>query len=194
MRVIGITGGVGSGKSQILKLLENRYGAFVIMTDLVAKDLMEPGQDGYREVINSLGTGFLNKDRTINRSELSRLIFQNEQALNTLNRIIHPMVWAEVRRRIAQAGSSAVIVESAVHEKEQDDICDEIWYVYTSKENRINRLIQSRGYSREKTLSMMKNQPSEEEFLKWCSHIINNNGTIEETVKQLESLWKENEK
>ena len=101
MRVIGLTGGVGAGKSRILDILKTEYGAEIIVADQVAHELMEPGQGGYREVVRALGTSFLNPDGTIDRPLLSALIFHDRNALETMNGIIHPMVWKTIKDKIS---------------------------------------------------------------------------------------------
>lgn len=180
MRVIGLTGGVGAGKSRILTLLKDEYGAELILADEVAHELMEPGQEGYRAVVKALGNDFLCPDGTIDRPKLSRLIFYDRTALETMNKIIHPMVWKTVKDKISSSQAGLIVVESAIMSREQDDIFDEIWYVYTSEENRISRLKENRGYSRERSLSIMENQPSEAEFRSIADRVIDNNGRIEE--------------
>ncbi|WP_418577105.1 dephospho-CoA kinase [Hungatella sp.] len=191
MRVIGLTGGVGAGKSRILDILKTEYGAEIIVADQVAHELMEPGQGGYREVVRALGTSFLNPDGTIDRPLLSALIFHDRNALETMNGIIHPMVWKTIIDKISSSQADLIVVESAIMGREQDDIYDEMWYVYTSEENRIRRLNENRGYSRERSLSIMKNQLSDEEFRELADRVIDNNGTVEDVKAGLEAILKD---
>ena len=191
MRVIGLTGGVGAGKSRILDILKTEYGAEIIVADQVAHELMEPGQGGYREVVRALGTSFLNPDGTIDRPLLSALIFHDRNALETMNGIIHPMVWKTIKDKICSSQADLIVVESAIMGREQDDIYDEMWYVYTSEENRIRRLNENRGYSRERSLSIMKNQLSDEEFRELADRVIDNNGTVEDVKAGLEAILKD---
>lgn len=184
-KVIGVTGGVGSGKSRILLLLEEEYHALVIRADDVAKELEEPGMPGYQAIVKALGSGILNSESRIDREKLSRWMFQNESVLKTVNELIHPMAWQAVKERIQASSQSLVVVEAALFRKNQDDIYDELWYVYTSRHNRIKRLKQSRNYSEEKSKQIMKNQPAEEEFRSICTHVIDNNGSFEETKRQV---------
>lgn len=184
-KVIGVTGGVGSGKSRILLLLEEEYHALVIRADDVAKELEEPGMPGYQAIVKALGSGILNSESRIDREKLSRWMFQNESVLKTVNELIHPMTWQAVKERIQASSQSLVVVEAALFRKNQDDIYDELWYVYTSRHNRIKRLKQSRNYSEEKSKQIMKNQPAEEEFRSICTHVIDNNGSFEETKRQV---------
>lgn len=191
MRVIGLTGGVGAGKSRILDILQTEYGAEIIVADQVAHELMKPGHEGYEMVVRALGNSFLKPDGTIDRPLLSALIFHDQNALETMNGIIHPMVWKTIKDKICSSQADLIVVESAIMGREQDDIYDEMWYVYTSEENRIRRLKENRGYSRERSLSIMKNQLSDEEFRELADRVIDNNGTVEEVKAGLEALLKD---
>ena len=92
-RIIGITGGVGAGKSTVMELLKEDYGAEIILADLVAHELMEPGTEGLRRVSEALGAGFLKEDGSVDRQALAELLFHNQAARETMNGILHPMVW-----------------------------------------------------------------------------------------------------
>lgn len=190
-KIIGITGGVGAGKSSVLLILKERFGAKIILADLVAHELMEPESDGLRAVVAALGKSFLREDGSVDRKVLAELIFHDEHARMTMNAIIHPMVWAHIRNEALSCPESLVIVEAAVFETAPEHFFDEIWYVYTSEENRIRRLMESRGYTREKCESIIMRQESEEAYKKRSSRIIDNNGPEEETEKQLKEILKD---
>ena len=102
-------------------------------------------------------------------------------------------MWDEVRLWALKSKASLVVVESAILSENRDDFFDEVWYVYTLKECRIRRLMDSRGYSREKCLKMMESQSSEEEFAKAADHMINNNGSMEDVRRQLRKVIKSKE-
>lgn len=108
-----------------------------------------------------------------------------------MNGIIHPMVWKTIKDKISSSQADLIVVESAIMGREQDDIYDEMWYVYTSEENRIRRLNENRGYSRERSLSIMKNQLSDEEFRELADRVIDNNGTVEDVKAGLEAILKD---
>lgn len=189
MLKIGLTGGVGAGKSRVLTWLEKEWGAGVIRTDEVARKLMEPGEEGYVRVVKTLGTSFLNEAGVIDRPALAQLIFQDEQARKTVNEITHPLVWKKVKQALALAEEenrySAMAVESALFDKEALSFLEEIWYVYASDEVRIKRLMESRGYSREKCLSILASQRSDQEFRALSSWVIDNTGDWEGTEERL---------
>lgn len=186
--VIGLTGGVGSGKSRVLNILKEEFGACVIQADEVAKRLEEPGQEGYKKIIEALGTGFLDENGSIDRGKLADLIFKDKEALGTINSIIHPLVWNEIQNEIRTALEPLVVVEAALLAKNGDDIYDELWYVYTSRDNRIRRLLENRGYSREKSESIMDNQPSDQLFFELSDRVIDNNGTLDDLRRQLREI------
>ena len=163
-KIIGITGGVGAGKSSVLAVLKNDFGAKIILADLVAHDLMEPGSLGLRKVTEALGTSFFTPDGAVDRKALADLIFRDKEALKTMNSIIHPLVW------------------------KTKNFFDELWYVYTTKENRIVRLMENRGYSREKCEDIIGRQASEEEYRALCSRVIDNNGDESDIKRQLKEI------
>ena len=135
MQIISITGGVGSGKSEVLRGLQEEFDAEIIKADEVAHQLMEPGKKGYQHVVEALGDSFLNKDGSIDRKKLAALIFQNKEAVETMNAIIHPMAWEEIRYAINHSDKEIIVVEAALYDDEHNAMFDEIWYVYTSVEN-----------------------------------------------------------
>ena len=112
-KIIGITGGVGAGKSSVLAVLKNDFGAKIILADLVAHDLMEPGSLGLRKVTEALGTSFLTPDGAVDRKALADLIFRDKEALKTMNSIIHPLVWKTMKEEAEAASENLVIIEAA---------------------------------------------------------------------------------
>lgn len=191
--VIGITGGVGAGKSRILDILKEEFGAQVIQADLVAKELEEPGQPGYQKLVETFGRGILSEDGTIDRAAFASLIFSDEAALEQVNDIIHPMTWQAVKERVAKSHADLVVVEAALFDEKSREVCGELWFVDTDEENRILRLLANRGYSREKSLSIMEKQPSRETFLALADRVIDNNGTVEDVQSQIGQILKRQE-
>ena len=131
-KIIGITGGVGAGKSSVLAVLKNDFGAKIILADLVAHDLMEPGSLGLRKVTEALGTSFLTPDGAVDRKALADLIFRDKEALKTMNSIIHPLVWKTMKEEAEAASENLVIIEAAVFDTAPKNFFDELWYVYLS--------------------------------------------------------------
>ena len=185
-KIIGITGGVGAGKSSVLSILKEKFGAKVILADLVAHDLMEPGTEGLLAVTKALGNSFIREDGSIDRKALADLIFRNTDALNKMNSIIHPLVWDWIQKEAVSCDEKFVVVEAAVFDTAPQGLFDEMWYVFASEETRMERLMASRGYTKEKCLNIMMKQDSEEVFRSRCSFVINNDGSEEDTERQLE--------
>lgn len=186
--VIALTGGVGSGKSRILQVLTEGYGARVIQTDLVARKLQEPGEPGYEALVNCFGQAIVGEDGRLQKEALARMLFENKEDRNRINGLIHPLVWNRVKQWTGEQEDregGLLIVESAILPQNPGDFFHEIWYVYTLKEERIKRLMDSRGYSRKKCLQMMEAQPSEEEYQRQADFVIDNNGTPEQVRQQI---------
>ena len=183
--ILGLTGGVGAGKSRVLKILAADYGFHVIQADQVARAMLQPGRESYQAVVEYLGSSILNQDGSINRVVMAELIFSDPVKRAGVDRIIHPLVWKACFKE-AREGRS--VIESAIPSKEFRDNCGEMWYVYTSRENRMERLRESRGYTREKTESIMDSQAPEAGFREFSDAVIDNNGYVEDTRKQIRRL------
>ena len=190
MKIIGVTGGVGAGKSTVLNYLEKRYGAKLILADLVGHEVMELGHEAYEQVVKVFGQEIVSENKTIDRKALGAIVFADEKKRMILNRIIHPAVRQEILRRLEEAKLSHlsyVVVEAALFlEENYDAFCNETWYIYTSEDNRRLRLKASRGYSDEKIDRMFAAQKSHEEFLERCQFVIDNNGSAQETHRQID--------
>ena len=195
MKIIGVTGGVGAGKSTVLNYLEKRYGAKLILADLVGHEVMEPGHEAYEQVVKVFGQEIVSEDRTIDRKVLGAIVFADEKKRMILNRIIHPAVRQEILRRLEEAELSHlsyVVVEAALFlEENYDAFCDETWYIYTDEKIRRQRLKESRGYSDERIDQIFRSQKTHEEFQKRCLFMIDNNGSEEETFRQIDRRMKE---
>ena len=188
-RIIGVTGGVGAGKSTVLEVLRTEYKARILLADTIAHELMEPGSKGLLEVTKALGTSFIGADGAVDRNALAALLFQDPKARKIVDGLIHPMVWEEIKRRAKTAKERLVIIEAAVFETAPEWLFDEIWYIYASRENRILRLMENRGYSREKCEAIIAGQASEEQYRQLADRIIDNNKGREEIKKQLEEIF-----
>lgn len=191
MKVIGITGGVGAGKSEILKYLKEAYGAIIIEADKVGHLLMKPGGACYYSIVEKFGSSILNGDQTIDRGKLGRIVFTEEALLKELNKIIHPRVKSHIISEIAKERAyhrtNYFVVEAALLlEDHYDVVCDELWYIHTAEDVRAKRLKEARGYDDEKILSICANQKSPEEFRAGCQVVIDNSGAFSETKKQID--------
>ena len=193
MKVIGLTGGVGAGKSTVLSVLDRHDYIRVIEADKVGHLVMEPGTQGYDRVCGRFGTGILRADGTIDRGLLAGEVYADKTKLRDLNAIIHPAVKKYIRQEIEKAKSDGnikifVIEAALLIEDHYEEICDEFWYVYADIDARMKRLKDSRGYSGEKTKSVMDNQLPDEAFREKCARVIDNSGSPGDTAAQVETL------
>lgn len=190
MKVIGITGGIGGGKSVVMDMLEKRYGVKTIIADRLGHKAMEKGCDTYRKMVEAFGRGILRDDGEIDRRKLSEVLFSDEAKLCKQNAIVHPFVRNEIDRQLNEwesgkeavaAIESAILIEAGCGER-----CDEIWFVTAESEVRIKRLMQARGYTRNMAENFIRRQKSDAEYGKICDRILYNNGDVENLYKQLE--------
>ncbi|MDY3250790.1 MAG: dephospho-CoA kinase [Candidatus Choladocola sp.] len=192
MKVLGITGGVGAGKSTILDYMQKMYHARVIQADKVSHMLQEVGQSCYYRIIETFGTGILNGDHTISREKLAAAVFDDYGMLQKLNQIIHPAVKEFIIKEIEEEKRRKrvpfVVIEAALLlEDHYDLICDEIWYVYADEATRRVRLMKSRGYSDAKVRKIMGNQMKDAGYRARCKFVIDNSGNIvENTYEQID--------
>ena len=191
-KIIGITGGVGCGKSAVMEILKEDYDAGILFTDLIAHELMAPGQVCYEGIVKTFGPGILAEDKTINRRRLSDIVFRDADLLKKLNELTHPAVIEETFSRtdkMKEAGKKLIAVESALLvDAGITDRFDSLWYVFAEDEIRIRRLMESRGYSEEKTRSVMGSQNKEAGYVRFCDHVIDNSRTLEETKRQIRDI------
>ena len=216
MKFIGITGGVGAGKSAILSYLANKPKTKVLLADEIAHDLMEPGTGCYEAIVEAFvgedilespvetqadeidtfrtaeGVSLVQQKPAFDRGKLAQVIFSDDAKREQMNAIVHPEVKDYVRKvyaeELAKKQLDLLVLEAALLiEEKYDEICDELWYIYTNEENRRRRLKDSRGYSDEKIDNIFASQLKEEEFRSATSITIDNNGDLEETYRQIEN-------
>lgn len=191
MKVIGITGGVGSGKSVLLAHVLEKYNCRVILADEVAHKVKEPGQEAYKRLVDLLSTDILKEDGTIHRDRMAAKIFESESLLEKVNEIIHPAVKDEILRQISQAGrgkkTDFLFIEAALLiEGGYLEIVDEMWYIFAREDIRRKRLKENRNYTDEKIDAIMKSQLGEEEFRKKCSIVIDNSESLSLALRQID--------
>ncbi len=190
--VIGVTGGVGAGKSFVLSIIEEEFDAKLLHADEIAHQLTEPEHSCYERIVEEFGTGILKEDQTIDRNKLAEIVFGDPSALKKLNHIVHPMVKEYIQGEIScillEDPAKIIVIEAALLiEDHYEEICDEIWYVKADEEIRRKRLKENRNYTDERIDKIIKNQLKESEFEKNCQRIINNNGNIEKTRQEIKN-------
>ena len=188
--VLGITGGVGCGKSTLLSMLEKKKGAKVILADNLGHEVMEPGTECYEQIVALLGSSILDETGHIKREKMAQIIYGDDEKRRQVNEIVHPSVKKEIKERIRmwQAEPLVVVETALMFESGCDAYCDEVWGIYTDPEIRIDRLLKSRGYSREKSLSIMQKQMSYEELKQKCSHVLFNDEDPDKLWEQIKEL------
>ncbi len=194
MKIIGITGGVGSGKSRVLSYLETEYHAVVCQADHVAWKLQELGQKCYTQIVSYFGENILKEDGTINRGKLGQIVFADKDKLNVLNQLMHPAVKEYILEWIQKEqknDTAYFLIEAALLlEEDYNLICDEMWYIYCDESIRRERLKLSRGYTDEKIDAIIASQLSEEIFRNECQIVIDNSGDFDDTCYQIEKAMK----
>ena len=185
--VIGITGGLGAGKSTLLYILENTYHAKVYQADRISRSLSLAGGPAFDDIVKLFGENILMPDGNPDRNRIAHIVFEDGEKLTALENILHPAV-REFLKSKAEGREGLVVLEAALPLKAGfDEICDEVWYISSDAESRINRVIETRGYTREKAEEIIASQMSDEEYRNIADFVIENDGSIE----KLEAIVKE---
>lgn len=190
MKILGITGGVGSGKSLVLSYLQEQEGIVVYEADAIARDLQERGSICLNEMVEYFGNQILTDAGDLNRKELGAIVFGDEVALEALNQMIHPRVRGMVESLIRdhkEMGTKVFVLEAALLlETNYKEICDEVWYIYTSAHIRENRLGESRNYSKETFANICASQMSDYDFESGSDRVIDNTKDISHLYENIE--------
>jgi dephospho-CoA kinase len=192
MKIIGLTGGIGSGKSTAAHILAE-FGAKVIDADKVAHEVFNPGTEGLQQVVETFGKRVLDTNGEIDRKKLGDIVFNNPTALSTLNEIIHPRAYELTRSRLEEfrkQGVEVVVLEVILLvEAGWDHLADEIWVTVATEDTVVKRLQESRRLTKEEILTRIHAQTPNEERIKYADVIIENDGSYEELKKKLSELW-----
>lgn len=196
MKVIGITGGVGAGKTALLGYVKEHYRCRVLLADEVAHLVEEPGQSCYDALVKLLGNEILNPDGTIDKKQMAEKIFADSSVLEQVNHIVHPAVkeyiLREVRRSRETEKEDFLFVEAALLiEGGYGKILDELWYIHARPDIRRKRLKAGRAYSDEKIDRILKEQLSEKEFRQHCGVVIDNSGSLADACRQIDEKLEE---
>ena len=193
MKIIGLTGGVGCGKSTVANMIKEKFNAAVLIADDIGAMLMQPGQSCYNEIVAAFGDSVVEESGQLDRKGIAAIVFADDVQLSVLNGIIHPKVKEYIRNEIEKIkkanNKDYVFIESAIIlECGYGNICDEFWYVSAPREERVRRLKESRGYSDAKIDAIMANQKEEEQFEQQCSVVLENDGDLKKIFSQLKIL------
>ena len=195
MKVIGVTGGIGAGKSTVINLAKENFPVEVIQTDEVAKEQMKSSGCSFARVVSEFGHGILGEDGEIDRARLANIVFSNPENVKKINAITHPNVREKTLELIEEYRKNpeikAVLVETALlFEAAFDVFCDETWCVFASKATRRARLLKARGYSNEKIEAIFSKQDKEDYAKEHCTYVILNEAdtTKEDLLKMLKNI------
>lgn len=191
--ILGVTGGVGAGKSSVLAILQEEYHAKLILADEVGRRLMQPGEANYVNIVNAFGKEILNENQTINTSKLAATAFSSPLETLRLNALTHPNVRVRIEWMIKEIRDNEpdalIVIEAALlSEGHLTALCDDVWYIYADEQTRIARIMESRGYSYERCCQTIARQKSDAQFRAECKTVIDNSKSIEETRKAIKEL------
>ena len=193
--ILGITGGIATGKSTVAAMLES-LGAPVIDFDRLAREVVEPGEEAFKEIVSLFGDSILKSEGTLDRKKLSRIVFDHPEKRKELERITHPRIVELFRRRtrrLAENESPSVIqaVIPLLFEAHLEHLVHKILLVYVPREMQIQRLIERDGISTEDAIKILEAQLPIDEKLESADFVIRNDGSLEETQRRVKHLWKE---
>lgn len=189
---VGLTGGIGAGKSEVSRRLAAQ-GAVVIDADQIAREVVAPGTDGYAAVVEAFGSDVLGPDGALDRTRLGDVVFADKQKLTVLNSIVHPRVGTRMRELEEAAGSGSVVVHDVplIAENGLADAYDLVVVVDARPRVQLDRLVKHRGMSREQAQARMAAQASREQRLAIADIVVDNSGSLAELDRQVGELWSE---
>ncbi len=195
MKVIGVTGGIGCGKSAVVNYLRE-LGAQTLDADFTAREVVEPGNPALQEIIYEFGNNVVTTSGHLDRTKLGNIVFNKKEKLDILNGIMHKYIVEHIISAIErekQAGKTKVFVIEAAIPLEHGflDMADQIWTVVCDEEIRINRIIQRNGISREKALSIINSQLSVKQYIELSNVVIENNGSLEQLKVLVDKAFKQ---
>ncbi len=192
MKIIGLTGGIGSGKSTAARFLAE-LGAQVEDLDKIGNNALKKGSNAYKKAISEFGEGILDKDSEINRTKLGKIVFGDNEALKRLNKIVHPEIDKAIDQKLKEyrrQGIKVVILEAAVMlEVGKSHQADEIWVTIASENVVLKRLKERSGYSETEMKARIHSQMTNEERIKRANVVINNDGTLDELKAKVKTEW-----
>ncbi|MCI5954625.1 MAG: dephospho-CoA kinase [Lachnospiraceae bacterium] len=188
---IGITGGIGAGKSEILSYIRKHYKCEIYLADEVAHEVKRPGTECYRALVDLLGKEIINPDGQIDKARMAEKIFADASLLEKVNQLIHPAVKVYLLEHLEKARAAGEVelffVEAALLiECGYGELVDEMWYIYADEQVRRERLKKARGYSEEKIENIMAKQLPEQKFRENCDFVIDNSGELADSYRQID--------
>ncbi|MGW8327403.1 dephospho-CoA kinase [Streptomyces sp. NPDC055897] len=190
MLKVGLTGGIGAGKSEVSRLLVS-YGAVLIDADRIAREVVEPGTPGLAAVVEAFGPGILSMDGTLDRPGLGAIVFSDPEKLATLNRIVHPLVGARSAELEAAAGPDSVVIHDVplLAENGLAALYDLVVVVDAAPETQLDRLVRLRGMTPEEARARMAAQADRAQRLAVADVVVDNDGPLEALEPQVRKVW-----
>ena len=191
---IGLTGGIASGKSTVLTYFKDK-GIPYIDADIVAREVVEPGTEGLKAIVNAFGSNVLHDNGTLNREALGAIVFHNEEKRRQLNNSLKEHIQNRIMELTAhyESNRTAVLIYDIplLIEGEWNAMMDEVWLVYVNEPTQIERLMSRNGFSEDDALARIKSQMRLDDKRSFADVIIDNNGTPQELIEQLDTIWSE---
>ncbi len=192
--LLGVTGGIATGKTTVVRMLE-KMGAPVIDFDLLARGVVKPGEPALKDIVGYFGEEILLKDGSLDREKLSGIVFQDVEKRRILESFTHPRIYEASERevkKIVEKDPNAIVQLDIplLIERNLQHMVHKVLVVYIPREKQIERLIEREGMSREEAIDRIEAQMPIDEKLSKADFVINNEGSLEETKKQVEDLWK----
>ncbi len=193
MKVIGITGGIGSGKSTVTRIIYH-LGARIIDADLISRNITKKGSVALQELVEGFGEDILTQNGALNRRKLASIVFSDSEKRSLLNSITHKHISAEISGKLERFRNKGniefVVLDVALPIKEGFlEFCDKVWAVVAAKSARIERIIKRSGLTAEEAEARIKSQPSDDAYIKIADVVIENNGSVEELERTVARLF-----
>ncbi|MGD3104879.1 dephospho-CoA kinase [Streptomyces sp. YGL11-2] len=187
---VGLTGGIGAGKSEVSRLLAS-YGAVIVDADKIAREVVEPGTPGLAAVVEEFGEDVLAPDGTLDRPKLGAIVFSDPEKLKALNAIVHPLVGARSAELEASAGPHAVVIHDVplLTENGLAPLYDKVVVIDAAPQTQLDRLVRLRGMSEDEAKSRMAAQATREQRLAVADLVIDNDGPLEALEPQVREMW-----
>ena len=187
-KVIGLTGGIACGKSTVSSYIQKK-GFLVVDADRIARKVVEPGSKGLAQIRETFGTIYLRPDGALNREMLGKKVFAEPEALKKLNSITGPLILEELKKELNTTAPVIFLDAALLLEEEQyRNLVDEVWVVSLKPETQLERLINRNGYGFRQAKNRIASQMSDGDRVKQADAVIDNNGTMEETLRQVDAL------
>jgi dephospho-CoA kinase len=180
--IIGLTGPMGAGKSEVAKVLKRR-GFFIIDADRAAHELYIPQSPVWSELVRAFGSKILNRGGVINRKKLGEIVFADGKKLDWLNKIVHPALKEKIKAQSVERGAQNVVINAAIPQL-FEGLVDQTWVVVSSKEKRSRRLVKS-GLTKAQALKRMRSQLNQAGYLKLADVVIKNEGSLKQLIQQV---------